>query len=275
MKRLLQRWNRQRKLRKLKSQSSRLWRWARWGVRVALLLLVVDVVYLMTIWPDWNEYKSGKPPKSRFISDYEAKIDNSRLSWRPVSINTMPRHLRRAVIAAEDARFYHHNGFDVIAFKEAMDTNLELMEFKYGASTISQQTVKNLFFTSSRTPLRKWHELVFTLGMEWNLKKRRILETYLNIAEFGKGVYGVEAASWHYFGKSVYSINQREAAQLAACLPSPVKHNPDTQTKRFVKRSNRIYRWIQTQNVEKKVAKKGSRRYSRFSPASKYPRRGH
>lgn len=251
MKRLLERWNRRRKLRKLKYMRSRFWRWLRWSWRIAMLLLVIDIFYIMTIWPDWSSLAFGDIPKSRFIQNYEKKSSTPPLQWQPVSLNWMPYHMRRAVIAAEDARFYSHNGFDVIAFKEAMDTNLELMQFKYGASTISQQTIKNLYFSSSRSPLRKWHELIFTLGMEWNLKKDRILEIYLNIAEFGKGIYGVESASQHYFGKSVYSISHHEAAMLAACLPSPVKHNPTTQTRRFLNRTKRIYRWIQKQKFEK------------------------
>jgi monofunctional biosynthetic peptidoglycan transglycosylase len=155
------------------------------------------------------------------------------------------------VIAAEDARFYSHNGFDLIAFKEAMDTNLELMRFKYGASTISQQTIKNLFFTSSRNPLRKWHELLLTIGMEFNLEKDRILETYLNVAEFGEGIYGVQAASLYYFKVPVYSLTEEQAAELAATLPSPAKHNPHTRTRRFLKRTQRIYHWMQVQKSAK------------------------
>jgi len=251
----LERWQRRRKFKHLKRKSSRVWRYFRWAWQIGLLLLVIDIFYVMLIWPDWDEFKSGAIPKSRFIQDYETQMKEQMfhpgLDWQPVSFNWMPPHLRHAVLAAEDARFYHHNGFDIIAFKEAMDTNLELMRFKYGASTISQQTIKNLFFTSSRNPLRKWHELLLTLGMEWNLEKNRILETYLNIAEFGEGIYGVQAAAKHYYGVPVYSLTERQAAEIAATLPSPVKHNPATRTKRFVKRSHRIYRWMQARKIKK------------------------
>jgi len=221
----------------------------RWGWRIALIALVLDMFYLILIWPDWDQFAAGGIPKSRFIRNYEAQMHEQQsrtgLSWRPVPYKLIPLHLRRAVIIAEDARFYSHHGFDLVAFKEAMDTNLELKEFKYGASTISQQTVKNLFLSGSRNPLRKWHELVLTIGMEFNLGKNRILETYLNIAEFGEGIYGVEAASRHYFGKSVSELDEVEAAELAATLPSPIKHNPLTRTKRFVARADKIYRWMQ------------------------------
>lgn len=245
----IQRWQRRRKLKRLKRKGSRFWKTVRWGWRILLLLFVIDVFYVMIIWPDWDEFKQGAIPKSRFIRDYETQMNEqlyrAGLSWKPIPLRQIPKHLHHAVIAAEDARFYYHNGFDLIAFQEAMDTNLELMQFKYGASTISQQTIKNLFFTSSRNPLRKWHELLLTLGMEWNLEKDRILETYLNIAEFGEGVYGVEAAAQHYYGVPAIALNQKQAAELAACLPSPVRHNPETRTKRFTKRSRRIYRWMQ------------------------------
>ena len=248
---LFERWQRRRRVKKLKRKGSKFWKTVRWGWRVLLLLLVIDVFYIMLIWPNWGEFKQGAIPKSRFIHDYETQMNQqlyqAGLRWQPIPLSYMPKHLHRAVIAAEDARFYYHNGFDLIAFTEAMDTNLELMQFKYGASTISQQTIKNLFFTSSRNPLRKWHELILTLGMEWNLEKDRILETYLNIAEFGEGIYGVEAAANHYYGIPAIALNEQQSAELAACLPSPVKHNPDTRTKRFLKRSRRIYYWMQAQ----------------------------
>lgn len=247
----IERWQRRRKLKRLKRKGSRFWKTVRWSWRVLLLLFVIDVFYIMLIWPDWDEFKQGTIPKSRFIRDYETQMNEqlyrAGLSWTPVPLKRIPKHLRRAAIAAEDARFYYHNGFDLIAFSEAMDTNLELMQFKYGASTISQQTIKNLFFTSSRNPLRKWHELILTLGMEWNLEKNRILETYLNIAEFGEGIYGVEAAAKHYYGIPAIALTRQQAAELAASLPSPVRHNPATRTKRFLKRSRRIYRWMQSQ----------------------------
>ena len=110
----------------------------------------------------------------------------------------------------------------------------------YGGSTISQQTVKNLFFTPSRNPMRKWHELLLTLGMERALEKRRILELYLNLAEFGRGVYGVEAASRRYYGVSASDLSRIQAAELAASLPAPRKHNPGTRTEFFEARTEKL-----------------------------------
>ncbi|MEE8197064.1 MAG: transglycosylase domain-containing protein, partial [Acidiferrobacterales bacterium] len=121
----------------------------RWGIRLVALLLIVDLFYLALTWPDWNRLVGGAIPKSKFISEYQAsrRVDRDlpSLRWRPVSLTEIPRHVRRAVIVAEDSRFYQHGGFDLIAFRDAMDYNVAQGRFALGASTISQQTVKNLF----------------------------------------------------------------------------------------------------------------------------------
>jgi monofunctional biosynthetic peptidoglycan transglycosylase len=144
------------------------------------------------------------------------------------------------VVVAEDSRFYQHKGFDQQAIRDAIEYNLSKGRIVYGASTISQQTVKNFFLTTSRNPLRKLHEAILTYAMEKNVGKQRILEIYLNISEFGRGIYGVEAACRHYFGKSVSEISVEEAVELAATLPAPVKHNPDTRTDFFLRHKTKI-----------------------------------
>ena len=232
-----------------KRKGRRLWSWF-W--LLALIVVVLDVAYLVAIWPDWSVMRGARHVKSNFMQEYEQRRSNDPrlppLRWDPVPLNDIPAHLRQAVIVAEDARFYQHSGFDFLAFKEAMTTNLELGNFRYGASTISQQTVKNMFFSGSRSVLRKWHELVVTLGMELNVSKHRILQTYLNIAEFGPGVYGVEAAAQHYWGIPVSALTERQAVQLAATLPSPIKDNPATRTARFEDRVSRIQSCMNARN---------------------------
>lgn len=216
----------------------------RWGLRLLLLALVVDLVYLAATWPDWERLARGPVPKSNFISMYEERVRDGQappLRWQPVALAAIPKHVQRAVILAEDSRFYEHSGFDLIAFKEAMDYNLSEGRLVFGASTISQQTVKNLFLSPARNPLRKWHELILTWGMEQHLSKRRILEIYLNVAEFGPGIYGVQAAARAYWGVDVGRLTPVQAAELAATLPSPLKNNPATRTERFEKRARRIY----------------------------------
>lgn len=220
-----------------------------WTLRLLLFLLVVDAFYLAVTWPDWQGIATGAVPKSRFIQDYERRAADDRnlprLHWQPVPLSAMPKHLTRAVILAEDGRFYGHSGFDLQAFREAMDYNFEKGRLARGASTISQQTVKNLFLSSARNPLRKWHELVLTWGMEQRLKKQRILEIYLNVAEFGRGIYGVQAAAQAYYGVNVESLTPRQAAELAATLPGPAKHNPATRTRFFERHSAKILSLLQ------------------------------
>jgi monofunctional biosynthetic peptidoglycan transglycosylase len=221
--------------------------WITWGTRLVILLVVLDAFYVSTIWPDWKKIAVGPVPKSSFIRRYEATYrsnDWPKISWHPVTLDDMPKHLQRAVVVAEDSRFWQHDGFDLIAFKEAMDHNLSEGRFAFGASTISQQTVKNLFLNPSRNPLRKWHELLLTWGMEMNLKKRRILELYLNIAEFDRGVYGVEAAAQHYWGIPASQLDIGQAVELAACLPSPTRNNPQTRTEVFERRVEKINGWL-------------------------------
>ena len=215
----------------------------RWALRILLIFLVVDLVYVAAIWPDWRHLASGAVPKSSFMQIYETKQkghDWPKLQWQPVPLARIPRHMLRAVIVAEDSRFYEHSGFDLIAIREALDYNIDRGRVVFGASTITQQTVKNLYLSPSRNPLRKWHEMFLTWGIEHHLRKSRILELYLNVVEFGRGIYGVQAAARHYYGEDVEQLTVAQAAELAATLPSPVKNNPATRTQAFDRRVQRI-----------------------------------
>lgn len=220
----------------------------RWSYRLLLLVVIMDISYLVGIWPDWDLHQEGTVQPSNFIRDYihqKRQHDEwPELSWQQKPINEISEHVIRALIVGEDSRFYSHTGIDLEAFQTAMEQNLSKKRLIYGGSTISQQTVKNMFLSASRNPLRKWHELVITIGMEQNLSKSRILELYLNVAEFGRGIYGVEAASQHYWGISSSELSARQAIELAATLPSPVKHNPATRTRTFKNRVQRINRYF-------------------------------
>ncbi len=218
------------------------------GIRLVPILIVMDLGYLIGIWPDWDLYAEGPIQRSSFISSYEFELhrhqDWPRLRWNPVRIETVPRGMIRALIVAEDANFYSHQGVDIDALKEAMEYNLSEKRLVYGASTISQQTVKNVFLSPSRNPLRKWHELVLTIAMERSLSKKRILEHYINVAEFGRGIYGVDAAARYYWGIPASRLSDRQAIELAATLPSPVDNNPKTRTKSFERRVRKIRRYF-------------------------------
>ena len=218
------------------------------SAKILLLVFVMDTGYLIGIWPNWKIYAEGPIQQSNFIRNYITEHyhhrDWPRLHWRPVSINVIPKHMIRALIVAEDARFYSHSGIDTDALTEVMEYNLSKNRFIYGGSTISQQTIKNIFLSPSRNPFRKWHEFVLTIGMERNLSKQRILEQYLNIVEFGCGIYGVNAAAQFYWGIPASQLSERQAVELAATLPAPVKHNPNTRTNFFLKRVNKIGRYF-------------------------------
>jgi len=220
----------------------------RWCWRLLPVLVMMDIGYLIGIWPDWELYSEGPVQRSSFIRSYEFEqhrhADWPRLRWNPVPMATFPRSVVRAVIVAEDARFYEHEGVDIEALKDAMEYNLSKKKLIYGASTISQQTVKNIFLSPSRNPLRKWHELVLTIGMERNLSKERILEQYLNVAEFGRGLYGVDAAARYYWGIPASGLTSRQAIELAATLPSPARNNPKTRTRSFQNRVKKIRRYF-------------------------------
>lgn len=230
----------------------RYWRWLRGAAYVAGVLVVFDIFYLAHIWPDWPRLANRNVPitRSRFIERYETRqlADRSLpvLRWRPVSIDQIPRYLIRATVIAEDANFFGHSGFDFTAMRRAFNYNLKQGKVARGASTISQQTAKNLFFTPSRNPLRKWHEAVMTWAMEKNLPKTRILELYLNVVEFGTGIYGVDAASRAYWNKSVATVTLDEAIGLAASLPSPKNSNPHSRSAFYLshlaKIKRRVYR---------------------------------
>ncbi len=220
----------------------------RWTWRIVPILIMMDVGYMIGIWPDWDLYTEGPIQRSSFINSYEFERhrhpDWRKLRWNPVSIEVIPKSMVRAVIVAEDARFYEHEGIDIEALKEAMEYNLSEKRLVYGGSTISQQTVKNVFLSPSRNPLRKWHELLLTIGMERNLTKKRVLEHYLNVAEFGRGIYGVDAAARYYWGVPAAKLTSRQSIELAATLPSPVKNNPKTRTDSFHKRVKKIRRYF-------------------------------
>lgn len=220
----------------------------RWGWKILLLIFIMDTGYLIGVWPNWKIYAEGPVQQSNFIRNYISEHYRHRdwphLRWQPVSINKIPKHMIRALIVAEDARFYSHSGIDTDALQEVMEYNLSKKRFIYGGSTISQQTIKNIFLSPSRNPLRKWHEFVLTIGMERNLSKKRILTLYLNIVEFGRGIYGVNAAAQFYWGIPASQLSIQQAVELAATLPAPVKHNPSTRTKFFLKRVKKISRYF-------------------------------
>jgi monofunctional biosynthetic peptidoglycan transglycosylase len=151
-------------------------------------------------------------------------LQGNGLSRDYVNYNEMSRNIKLAVIASEDQLFPDHDGFDLKAIKRAIKYNKRHPNKVRGASTISQQTAKNVFLWQGRSSLRKGLEMFFTFTIESGWSKRTILERYLNIAEMGKGVFGIQAAAKKYFNKDAKDLTRGEAAQIAACLPNPKKY---------------------------------------------------
>lgn len=167
----------------------------------------------------FNQQLFSSERKVRFERDY-------------VSIDEISPNLVNAVVASEDGNFMRHNGFEIKMMKQSYRENQRGKRVR-GGSTISMQTAKNAFLPHSRNIIRKGFEAYFTQMIEWIWGKKRIMEVYLNIIEFGDGIYGAEAASQHYFGHSAKTLTRNEAAQLAVTLPSPLKRNPETRTPYF------------------------------------------
>ncbi|MEW5747064.1 MAG: monofunctional biosynthetic peptidoglycan transglycosylase [Nitrospirota bacterium] len=169
----------------------------------------------------------------------EGKRLRIRQTWVPLS--RISPYLVKAVLIAEDDKFWRHEGFDFDAIQKAVEKDLKAKKFKFGASTISQQLAKNLFLTPSKNPVRKIKEAILTWRIERNLSKKRILELYLNVAEWGEGIFGIEAAARHYYGKSAADLGPEEAAHLAAVLPNPRRYNPTGESRYVANRSRVIY----------------------------------
>lgn len=151
-------------------------------------------------------------------------------------------NLKRAVLVGEDINFFHHDGFDRAEIRRALEEAWEEKEIPRGASTITQQLARNLWLSPDRNPVRKLKEALLTRQLERTLGKRRILEIYLNVAEFGPGVFGAEAASQLYFGKSAADLDEREAARLAAGLPRPSSWHPGVTSRAYQRRVERLLR---------------------------------
>jgi monofunctional biosynthetic peptidoglycan transglycosylase len=210
-----------------------------------LALLGLWLVWEAVTWPDVAALAHAHPTTTAFIEDYRGwglfgkKRD---VDWRWVPDSRISPHLKRAVIVSEDIRFFSHGGFDDAEIKAALEDAWQEKELPRGASTITQQLAKNLWLSASYNPLRKVKEAVLTHQLESHLGKRRILELYLNVAEFGRGIYGAEAAARRYYHRSAAGLSERQAAELAACLPRPKTWHPGVKSRAYERKVRTIQR---------------------------------
>ncbi|HEX3126923.1 MAG TPA: monofunctional biosynthetic peptidoglycan transglycosylase [Thermoanaerobaculia bacterium] len=218
--------------------------------RVLFILLGLCVAWLAweaLTWPDMAALAKNQPETTAFIERYRRGPwmglgPDRKVEWKWVPGSRISSNLKRAVIVSEDIEFFSHNGFSTREQRAALEDAWEDKKLPRGASTISQQLAKNLWLSPSYNPLRKAKEALFTWQLERTLSKRRILEVYLNVVEFGEGIYGAEAAARHYYGRSAAGLSERQAAELAASLPRPKSWHPGSTSKSYQRKIRSIQR---------------------------------
>ena len=213
-------------------------------IALSFFFFLLPVAYLLWM-PNVSKLKKENPKKTALMEYREKTLKEKgkkfRIdqSWVPYS--KISPYLVKAVLIAEDDKFWSHEGFDYEAIQKAIEKDLKAKKFKFGGSTITQQLARNLFLSPEKSLIRKASEAVITWRMEKVLPKRRILELYLNVAEWGEGIFGAEAASRHYFGKPSSELTPEEAARLVAILPNPRRYRPIGDQRYVINRSNLIY----------------------------------
>jgi len=220
----------------------RLWRFTK---RLLLILFIAQFVYILLL--KWMDPPITLTQLASFLTGHGLKRDY-------VSRSQMSVNAKLAVIASEDQLFPDHNGFDFKSIEKAMKHNQKSKSL-HGASTISQQTAKNVFLWQGRSWLRKGLEVYFTFMIEKVWGKKRILEVYMNVAEMGDGIFGIEKASQKYFGKSAANLSRQEASMVAACLPNPRRYSVKPVSKYVAIRSGWILRQMNNLQADPDIQK--------------------
>jgi monofunctional biosynthetic peptidoglycan transglycosylase len=212
------------------------------SVILFVFIILLQIIFLP--YGDVKQLKTKNPGETAFMREYAARAKKENRPFRKkqnwISLKSIPQDALDAVVVSEDGTFWWHDGFDWFEFKESIERNFEEGRAARGASTITQQLVKNLYLSSSKNPLRKLKEWILTWYMEQQLGKSRILEIYFNVIEWGDGVYGIEAASQYYFDKPASDLTRDECTRLAAIIPSPRKHRADVDSRYVLRRSKLI-----------------------------------
>jgi monofunctional biosynthetic peptidoglycan transglycosylase len=204
------------------------------------------------IYPNISDLNDIRPIPTAFMEYRQAEwAENNKemeITHKWIPISKISPNVIKAVLIAEDDGFWNHDGFDVKGMENAIERSLK-KGVVAGGSTISQQLSKNLYLSPSKNPVRKVKEAIITWRIENTVSKRRILEIYLNVAEWGDGIFGIEAAARHYYHKSAKNLSGREAARLAAVLPNPIKYNPTGNQKYVKNRARIIYKIMKRRGV--------------------------
>ncbi|RXZ44989.1 monofunctional biosynthetic peptidoglycan transglycosylase [Crenobacter cavernae] len=215
-------------------------------LKIGAALLAALVLYNLWIFGHIVYWRSSNPSVSAFMNEQLARLQeddpDAELRHKWVPYERISANLKRAIVASEDAKFVDHEGFDWNGIEAAFEKNMKQGKIVAGGSTISQQLAKNLFLSSRKTPWRKLEEAAITVMLEAVLDKRRIFEIYLNVIEWGNGVFGAEAASRHYFGGSAARLAPAQAARLAAMVPNPRFYDARRNAPGLAKKSRIIQR---------------------------------
>jgi monofunctional glycosyltransferase len=213
----------------------------------AMLLAGAALVYVASafFYDDVGELKKKNPSKTAFMTHREFQwefkgLKNKKITQVWVPLSKISPYAVKAVLIAEDDKFYAHEGFDFEAMQKAVEKDIKAGKLKYGGSTISQQLAKNLFLSPKRSTIRKLEEALITLIIETVMSKERIFEIYLNIIEWGNGVFGCEAAARYYFKTSAARLDAWEAAKLAAMVPNPRYYDRNRNTAYLNRKTNLI-----------------------------------
>lgn len=211
---------------------------------VSIILVIQLWIFSSLVWWRGNSVDTTMLMRWTYWTDSSKPIQHQWRDYDQISDN-----LKHAIVAAEDAKFTQHQGFDIAGIKHALERNRENEQVVAGGSTISQQLSKNLFLFNKRSFLRKGQEAVATVMMERMWSKKRILEVYMNSVEFGDHIFGVEAASKHYFGKTAESLSREQAAFLAAILPNPKYYQNHQNDRKVLNKKRMVLRYMRSTQI--------------------------
>ena len=223
----------------------------------AFAALLADIgAYIF--YPNVSALTERHPAKTSFMRYRERQwraegFLKKRITQKWVPYWRISPFIKKAVLIGEDDRFWHNDGFEFHSIEAAMVKDIRAGKFKFGGSTITQQLAKNLWLSPSKNPIRKLKEAILTWRLNRDLPKRRILELYLNEAEWGDGIFGIGAASYHYYGKPASALTPMEAARLAAVLPNPIRYSPTGSSRYVQNRSRVIYNIMVKRGVVKEL----------------------
>jgi len=223
-----------------------------WKIIIILLVLGTLDIGRYFVYPDIKALKNDNPIPTAFMEyrqeQWKSENRTIELTQKWVPMSKISPNVIKAVLIGEDDGFWKHDGFDVKGMENAIERSIKKKTLA-GGSTISQQLSKNLYLSPSKNPVRKIKEAILTWRIEKTLSKRRILEIYLNVAEWGDGIFGIEAAARHYYHKSAKNLTAREASRLVAVLPNPIKYNPTGNQKYVKNRARIIYKTMKRRGV--------------------------